>query len=153
FSASGRLPEAEQAFQEGLALAKPLVERHPTVLDYRSTLLFLQINQADTFWLRRKADAPFALYTEAAAPLPPDLARDPRHAPALDYLIRVHMGRAKCLRWFDRHREAVWEWDRVLALNANRSATFHLERACALARSGDHVQATRAADAVVRERQ
>jgi tetratricopeptide (TPR) repeat protein len=153
FLNSRQLPEAEQTFQEGLALAKPLVDQHPTVPDYRTTLLFLQVSQADTFWYRGRGDAAFALYTEAATTLPPDLARESKNALALEYLIRLHMGRAKCLGRFGRHREAVWEWERVLDLDPKRSPTFRIERACALARSGDHAQATRAADAVVKEQQ
>jgi tetratricopeptide (TPR) repeat protein len=153
FLNSGRLPQAEQTFNEGLALAKPLVAQHPTVPDYRTTLLFLQAFAADTLWLRGKADAAFALYTDATTTVPAELAGESRNARALGHLIRVHAGRAKCLGRFGRHREAVWEWERALGLDPSRSAVFRIERACALARSGDHVQATQAVEAVVKERQ
>jgi tetratricopeptide (TPR) repeat protein len=145
--------ESEAILREGLALAQPLVDRYPTVAGYRTTLAVLQVRLADQLWSRGKADAAFALYTEATKTIPPEQVHESAYARALEYLVRAHTGRATCLGRFGRHREAVWEWERALELEPYPDPIRLFGRACAMAQLGDHAEATRAADAVAKNRQ
>ena len=149
----GRPFEAEAILREGLALARPLVDTYPTVPDYRTTLAVLQVWLADRLWHQGKADAAFALYTEATKTIPPEQVRESVYARAREYLARAREGLATCLGQFGRHREAVWEWERALELVPYPDSRLPFGRACALAQLGDHAQATRAADAVAKNRQ
>jgi len=81
---------------------------------------------------------------------PPDPS--PGHAAARLALRDVHRDRAELYEAIGQFREALVDWDRVIRYDAEFSRpVFHLRRALARARIGNHVLAKQDADSVIKD--
>jgi tetratricopeptide (TPR) repeat protein len=77
------------------------------------------------------------------------LRSQPGVAQAKEFLISAHGGRAQTLCRLGRYREALSDWDRVLALAPEAACpSYRLERADVLIRVGDLSRAAAEADVV-----
>jgi tetratricopeptide (TPR) repeat protein/tRNA A-37 threonylcarbamoyl transferase component Bud32 len=150
---TGRTDSARAAGEEALSLLQRLTEAHPDVIEYAIDLGFASCHRADL--LRETGDPVAALswYGRAQDRLGKVLAKEPKHEEAQKALAQTHEGKARTLTRLGRHRDALDEWDRAIAVDHGRSrAALRSGRAATLARLGERGRAVAEADELAREK-
>src|SRR5262249_14971430 len=121
-----RLPDAQAAFQKALALQEPLVKEYPDWSDFRIGLASTCINLGHLHRAARRPREPLPWYARALDELEV-LDRQTRGvARSRALLQRALGGRAVALGELARHREALDDWDRMLALKPEPAWTAEL---------------------------
>ncbi len=141
--------EARKEFERAREIRSRLAAAHPDVPDYRNRLGGTLVNLSI---LQREAGKPAEALRSLAEALPHLQAAhesEPRHSTYRLYLYNAYTARARTLGQLNRHRDAVADWDRALALaSPTERGQFLLARAESLARAGDHARAAAEADAL-----
>src|SRR6202023_2489091 len=102
--------------------------------------------------IRDRGDSADALdwYARAQQALEHESHGEAHPAGARDTLRKAYWGRADALTRLGRHKQALADWDRAIALTDPKSrGWFQLFRLATLARTGDHVKATEEAGTLV----
>jgi serine/threonine protein kinase len=143
-------PAAEQAFRRALDLYEQLAANFPAVPEYRRELAGSYVNFGTLLQRQGEAKASLVWYAKAIALLEPLVRQEPRLVTERLYLRNAHGARAEALTRLGQHADAIKDWDRALAVNANRQMQLwlHLQRARSWARAGDHARAVAEANAL-----
>jgi tetratricopeptide (TPR) repeat protein len=143
YAATGRKGQALSAYEEVCALGEKLSREFPREKQYA---LQLGVNYAMLGALLKdnsKPEAAARRFTQALQALEAVLGKEPRESELRELLRNVYESRAEALTLAGRHAEALQDYDRALALDTGpRRDHLRTNRACALARAGDHERAT-----------
>lgn len=141
----GELVAARATYQRGLGAAEKLVELRPEVVKYRLSVGGEYCNLGKCAISQGDLKTAIEQYALAARTLRQVLDQNPRHASARDYLRSTYWGLALAFDLSGRFADAASEWRRASELDADAEAAVSLRLGLAdsLARSGDHVAASR----------
>jgi serine/threonine-protein kinase len=152
YQAQGKPAEAEAALREALKVYQALTARHPETAEFATGLGGTCCSLGDLMRDAGKPGEALPWYEQADSTLAAVRRKHPDDADARQGLRNVHWGRARALTVLGRPAEADKEWERALALDDGKERSqIRADRALALARRGDHAEATRAAETVVRD--
>jgi tetratricopeptide (TPR) repeat protein len=149
-SALGQRLAAEQAYRRDQEIQEKLVSDFPSLPKLRSELAGSYVIFGIHLRDQGEAEASLAWFAKAIALLEPLVQQEPRPLTEHRYLRNAHWNRAEALDKLARHADAVKDWDRVLALNAEpaQEPLIRRGRAQCLARAGEHAQAVAEANAL-----
>ena len=148
--AAGRPREAEAAFRKAIAAWEKLTSVANPAAEHLIGLGTSCQNLGDL--IRDRGDSADALdwYARALQALEPESHGGAHPAGARDALRNTYWGRADALTRLGRHKQALADWDRAIALADPKSrGWFQLFRLAALARTGDHAKATEEAGKLI----
>jgi serine/threonine protein kinase/Tfp pilus assembly protein PilF len=149
-AATQRPAEAKTAFQKAINLREALIRDYPHVSDFAVDLGGSYLNLANLVRDTGNPHAALEGYTRAVRTLETQLQKQPRDKVVRQRVRDAYMGRAEAYSRLAQHLEAVQDWDRALAVDDGSGHNeLILYRALAVARSGDHRQATAAVKALV----
>jgi tetratricopeptide (TPR) repeat protein len=140
YNDSKRPDKAEAAYRQAMTIQEGLVRDHPTVGEYALAFAVTAANLGD---LESEPSAKLEWYTQAIRKFEGIFAGNKQHALAKEFLRGTYDRRAQVLVKVGRHAEAILDWDRAIQLAVGKERDeFHLARAVAQARTGDHRQAS-----------
>jgi len=137
---AGRLDEADVVYQAALKIRQRLAEKYPQAAAYTIDLATTSVNLGHLAIAQDRPKAALDYCTNAKEALDgrSDVAG---HPAARQTLENAHRGCAEALERLGQPAEAIAEWDRAIALATDHRSVLRLERAAALARTGNHVRA------------
>jgi tetratricopeptide (TPR) repeat protein len=146
---TGRLPQAAQEYEQAEALLERLWRDAPLDYAVAYSLGALHANAGNLLKDRQQPEAALAKYAQAIALATQVLRQEPQFAQARRVLINGHGARALLLSQLGRYREAVLDWERVVALVPPEGRNYQrLHLAEALVRAGDHARAVAEAESL-----
>jgi serine/threonine-protein kinase len=146
---AGRWPEAEEAQRQATALLEKLVEDFPQLPHYWSELAVAQCCLGRALTGKNCPDAALTCFDKAIPLLDKTMTQGWRVSIVQGSLRDTHWSKAQALTALGRHNEAIKDWNRAIELDdGGRRATLQLERACSLARAGEHAQAVAQAESI-----
>jgi tetratricopeptide (TPR) repeat protein len=146
---AGVNPGTKDPFEAIIPMFEKLARDNPGNAEHAITLGTAYSNQAKFTRDGKSLEKALLQYNQAIATLQPVTEKEPRHLKAREALRDSFAGRAETLARLNRSAESLAEWDHALALDTwpNRNE-IRLQRAVALARLGEHIQATKECDAL-----
>jgi tetratricopeptide (TPR) repeat protein len=142
-----QLPEAKQHFQDTITIQERLVKQQRNHLEYAVHLCFSYNSLGDVLRDSGDPEGALPLYGRSIQDLNEVLTKVPQRLNAKGFLVAAHGGRAEALGQLGRHAEAIPDWDRAIELSDGKArGPYRLKRAAALARAGNHAQATHEVD-------
>jgi tetratricopeptide (TPR) repeat protein len=154
-SMQGKLTEAEAACQKAIAISEELLARLPSMYRYRIDLAEGYRTLGTVTCQRGKWERGLELSAKAVALLESVPAQDSSAARSREVLIMILNWRINQLLALKRYPEAIRDSDLAIGLQkslANQAAfgnRFQIDRAVALARSGDYARAIIEADKIL----
>jgi serine/threonine protein kinase len=146
-----KYPEAEAAQRAALAIDEKLAADFPAVPNYRVSLAGSYINLGLVFHDRGESPAALDWYAKAIPLLEGVLDQDSRNAMARQFLRNAHWYHAEDFRRLGRPVEAIPHYDRALSMDdGSRRSAIRLDRADAVAQTGDHARAVAEAEELTR---
>jgi tetratricopeptide (TPR) repeat protein len=133
---------AVQLFDRARRTYGELAAAQPDAASYRLQLAGSQVNVGNALKSLRKRDEALNWYAQASAVLEDMRRQAPKDAWVREYLHNARWGWGWTLNELGRYREALAVWDRAIELvvGSERDET-RLERARALAHTGEHARA------------
>jgi tetratricopeptide (TPR) repeat protein len=139
--------EAEKAFQQARALWETLQREQPQVAEWALGLSRTCSNLGNFARFAGKMQIAVDRYTAAIEPLEKLRAEKRLSPPAQQALRHAYWKRAETRTQLGQYEQALRDWALTMELTvAADQSWFRLQRALALARSGDHVRAVAEAD-------
>jgi serine/threonine-protein kinase len=153
YSLAGQTDQAEQAHRQALTIYQRLVDAYPEVADYAVELGGLQGNRGDLLKDQDKVREALDEYAQAIQRLEAVHRKEPRHAMARDFLLKIYGERAVALSKLGRRGDAEKDLQRARAFDSGQGRwELPYYRAWVLVYSGDHVRATAAATELVQDK-
>jgi tetratricopeptide (TPR) repeat protein len=144
-----RRAEAEKMYGAAVETFDRLTRAHPTVPEYALDLGMSCQTLASLHALAGQTESVIEYADRAVAALGP-LARNKQFPNAPGLVRGALVQRATARMKLGRHADAVRDWDRIIELDGGKTPrAYLLERAGALARSGQHVRAVVEVDALL----
>jgi serine/threonine-protein kinase len=148
--AARRLSDAENCLARALEIQQGLVRDQPTLPRYRQERSLTYYTLAELRRDQGKVSEAPPLLGKAIRDLDAVLEREPRNSSARLYLANAHVVRADACTRLGRHRAALPDWDRALALTAGSNRDqIRLQRAVTLVHLGQRSKAFAEVEAVL----
>jgi serine/threonine protein kinase/Flp pilus assembly protein TadD len=146
YSHSGCNDKAEIVYQEMVAIQKKLADAYPEVVEFAIDLGACYGNLGQLVNVNGRLREARKYFEDALQTLRQALDKDPQNGQARQALFMAQCGQAEILSRLGHHAEAIQNWDQAGEVADGRhQPELRLSRARALARAGDHTQATTAA--------
>ena len=144
--------KAEAAYQQSLALKEAILRDHPKVVAFRVDLARELWQHGHARQESRSPEESLEWSAQAIRIVEPVLKQDPRDVDARMALFDTFMGRGYALLRLGRREEAAKDWRRVIEVSEGQPhINMRLYRPFALARLGEHVQATAEVETLLAE--